>query len=235
MATGTTGRGIAMEAIRIFGLPNAISYRAHVAGIGWLPHVHSGETAGTIGQSRQMEAIQFQNVSPYSLMGRAHIQNIGWTSIINVSNGEILGTTGKSLRMEAIQLSIALPLNMLSEAVAPTSEISILRSAISRSESSQPKRHEEYLDKSVECMLSVGMAGATCAATVGFGCSIAGAYAAWACSKAVVAGSEFLKNEVIEAERERVERENLRRDIEAGRRIDPGDGATDLPKHDHIA
>jgi len=235
MATGTTGRGIAMEAIRIFGLPDTISLRAHVAGKGWLSYVGAGKTVGTTGQSRRLEAIQFKDVSPYTIMGRAHIQNKGWTKIIDLSESTVLGTTGKALQMEAIQLSIALPLDMIESLVCDASEVQVLRAVIGRSESSTAKSHREYLKKAVLCMASLGGAGAACAYTMGFGCAVAGVPAVIACAEAVTAGVKFLTNESSDAERERAERENLRRDIDAIPISGPGDGTTDLPSHGNIA
>ena len=35
-----------------------ISYKAHVAGLGWMNTVSNGDVAGTTGQSRRLEAVQ---------------------------------------------------------------------------------------------------------------------------------------------------------------------------------
>ena len=40
----------------------SVEYRAHVQGIGWQPWVRDGATAGTVGQSRRIEAIQIRLV-----------------------------------------------------------------------------------------------------------------------------------------------------------------------------
>lgn len=64
---GTTNLGMRLEAvwIRAKGIPEgkALRYRAHVQGKGWLPWQTAGTTdyggmAGTIGESRRLEAIQ---------------------------------------------------------------------------------------------------------------------------------------------------------------------------------
>ena len=69
-----------------------IYYRVHVGNIGWLDWAKNGETAGTEGYSKQIEAIQIELVkkgenSPgrttmpslkRTLGYKTHIQNIGW-------------------------------------------------------------------------------------------------------------------------------------------------------------
>src|SRR4051812_35284080 len=40
--------------------PTQLDYKAHVKDLGWLPYVGPGETAGTVGQSRQAEAFSFE-------------------------------------------------------------------------------------------------------------------------------------------------------------------------------
>jgi uncharacterized protein YjdB len=66
---GTEGQNLRMEAVRIWfvnvygGLaPYDVCYRAHVEDLGWLPTVCNGQTAGTTGQFRRMEAIV---INPY--------------------------------------------------------------------------------------------------------------------------------------------------------------------------
>jgi uncharacterized protein YjdB len=112
---GTTGLGLRMEAMQLrltgdLAAKYDISYRAHVSGIGWQPWVTNGQTAGTTGQARQVEAVQVRllrkgvntvvpkGTTTYS----AHVQNIGWMS--SVTDGAVAGTTGRSLRMEALRL-----------------------------------------------------------------------------------------------------------------------------------
>lgn len=110
IATGTVGHSLQIEAIIVYNLPTGFQYRAHVAERGWLDWVNSGEIAGTIGQSRQLEALQFRD--PLGLaanitsvvMGRAHIRYKGWQDIGSAMEPNFLGTTGQALRMEAIQL-----------------------------------------------------------------------------------------------------------------------------------
>lgn len=83
-----------------------VSYRAHVAGIGWLPTVYDLMTAGTTGQSRRMEAVQIslRNLSG-NILYRSHVAGKGWLGW--VSNGATSGTTGESRQMEAIQIKLS--------------------------------------------------------------------------------------------------------------------------------
>jgi uncharacterized protein YjdB len=62
--------------------------------------------SGTVGQARQIEAIQI-NVNPTlrkHVMYKVYLQDIGWTDWVR--NNEIAGTTGQGRRLEAIILSI---------------------------------------------------------------------------------------------------------------------------------
>ncbi|GGC89522.1 KxYKxGKxW signal peptide domain-containing protein [Enterococcus wangshanyuanii] len=116
---GTTGRKLALEAVKINladvempedakKLEGGIEYRAHVRNIGWQKYVSNGEMAGTTGKSLQMEAIQIkltgELAEKYNVEYRAHVKDIGWQKY--VSNGAVAGTTGKSLRMEAVQIRL---------------------------------------------------------------------------------------------------------------------------------
>lgn len=81
-----------------------VAYEAHVEGIGWQGVKRNGETAGTVGQSKRLEAlsVRLEN-SNAQLKMEGHIQNKGWTSLR--TNGEIIGTTGEGLRLEAVKLA----------------------------------------------------------------------------------------------------------------------------------
>ena len=75
MATGTTGHAIQMECVKVYNLPPGIEYRAHVDGLGWLDWVSSGAEAGTTGQGRNLQALQFRNngaAADFQVFGRAH-------------------------------------------------------------------------------------------------------------------------------------------------------------------
>jgi glutamyl endopeptidase len=71
---------------------------------GWLPWVSWGETAGTTGEERRLEAMHVRSLDPnYHTWVNAHIQDSGWQGW--VKDG-ISGTTGQKLRMEAFKLRI---------------------------------------------------------------------------------------------------------------------------------
>ena len=87
--------------------PPSVSYRAHVAGIGWQGSVSDGDTAGTTGQGRALEALS-GSVSWYghgssSLEVRAHVSNLGWQGWASGT----AGTTGRALAVEALQLRLS--------------------------------------------------------------------------------------------------------------------------------
>lgn len=90
-------------------------YRVHVQGLGWLPAVHDGQVAGTVGQSLRVEALKLMPPAGVTLTVNAHLQGIGWKSYPNVRRGKpsgtgsspndpIIGSVGERRRLEAIQL-----------------------------------------------------------------------------------------------------------------------------------
>lgn len=86
--------------------PLGIRYRAHVQGQGWHGWVANGQTAGTTGQGKRMEAVRIEAINPrpgMSICYRAHVQGTGWQS--TVCNGATAGTTGQGKRMEAIRIT----------------------------------------------------------------------------------------------------------------------------------
>ncbi|WP_425956319.1 hypothetical protein [Xylanimonas sp. McL0601] len=109
---GTTGRSLALEALRVrtSSLPWAggIQCRAHVQNIGWTGWVAPGATCGTTGRGLRMEAfsLQFSGSAAASLdvWYRAHVQNIGWMGW--ASNGAQSGTQGLGLRVESVQVVV---------------------------------------------------------------------------------------------------------------------------------
>ncbi|WP_198147903.1 Ig domain-containing protein [Microbacterium sp. XT11] len=63
---GTTGKGLRLEAIRIWSscAGASIKYQVHVQNRGWMSTKTSGETAGTVGQSLRIEAIRVEMSLP---------------------------------------------------------------------------------------------------------------------------------------------------------------------------
>ena len=87
-----------------------ISYRAHVAGIGWQASVEDGATAGTTGRSLALEALRVSlSGSDYSdgssVQVDAHVSGIGWQGWDSPSPSEG-GTTGQSRAVEAVRLRL---------------------------------------------------------------------------------------------------------------------------------
>jgi uncharacterized protein YjdB len=128
---GTVGQALRLEAIRM-SLPSELAanydiyYRAYVQGAGWLDWTSNGGTAGSSGYAARLEALEVRIVakdgsgaaapatgsqaylSP-AIVGKSHVQNIGWTSVTSPmkSTSLTLGTTGRALRLEAFTLSCA--------------------------------------------------------------------------------------------------------------------------------
>jgi beta-N-acetylglucosaminidase len=85
----------------------SVNYSTHVQDYGWLEPVSDGETSGTEGQAKRMEAIKISlDNAPYSggISYKTHVQEYGWLN--NVSDGALSGTSGESKRLEAIQINL---------------------------------------------------------------------------------------------------------------------------------
>lgn len=79
-----------------------IKYRGHIENEGWNDFKKDGETCGTTGQSKRLEAIQID--SNMEIYAKAHIQDIGWVDYGKISKDTVIGTTGESKRLEALCL-----------------------------------------------------------------------------------------------------------------------------------
>ena len=118
---GTTGLSKRAEAIQVVvvekgedppgdtdepSVLNNVTYKAHVQTYGWTSWSDSGETAGTTGESKRLEAVQIkltgEMAEHYDVYYRVHVQGYGWLDW--ACNGETAGTTGLSRRVEAIQI-----------------------------------------------------------------------------------------------------------------------------------
>lgn len=121
MTAGTTGRAKRVEALKINlllqdGSPlgnDSISVQSHISGIGWESQpVGNGQTSGTVGQSRAIEAIKLSLSGglsdSYDIWYRVHSANVGWLGW--ASNGEPAGTQGYACQIEAVQIKV-LPKN----------------------------------------------------------------------------------------------------------------------------
>ena len=116
---GTTGQNKKIEAVEVkiekhkclgneeVSQDSKIEYSAHLSNIGWTGKGGSGETIGTTGEARKVEAVKInlKDIEDENIQYRTHVENIGWQDW--VQDGEIAGTSGKGLRVEAIQLKIS--------------------------------------------------------------------------------------------------------------------------------
>ena len=83
---------------------NKIEYKAMVQDVGWQPVKSDGQTAGTTGQKKRLEALWIKYTGKGKLTFSSHIQNIGWTT--DRTSGEITGTVDMAYRMEAIRIKL---------------------------------------------------------------------------------------------------------------------------------
>jgi uncharacterized protein YjdB len=84
-----------------------LAYSVHCQDIGWMSEVYDGETAGTSGQGKRLEAIKISVGNADTSGGityRTHVQDHGWMDW--VSDGEMSGTSGEGRRLEAIQIKL---------------------------------------------------------------------------------------------------------------------------------
>lgn len=83
-----------------------VGYQAHVQTYGWQGTVFDGNTCGTTGQAKRLEAIAIKNTSSISgdIVYRVHGQTYGWQNWRK--NGVIAGSTGQGKRLEAIQIRL---------------------------------------------------------------------------------------------------------------------------------
>lgn len=77
-------------------------YRSHIEGYGWQDWKVNGETSGTTGESRRLEAIQID--SPFDIEASAHLEGIGWVDYGKITKDTIIGTVGESRRLECLKL-----------------------------------------------------------------------------------------------------------------------------------
>ena len=84
-----------------------VSYSVHAQTYGWMSECKDGQTSGTSGEAKRLEALKVRLRNPSvdgSIRYRTHIQTYGWLDW--VENGQMSGTSGESKRMEAIQIEL---------------------------------------------------------------------------------------------------------------------------------
>lgn len=109
---GTTGRSLAVEALRVRLsdiTQGGIRYTAHVAEIGWLDYwAQNGAEAGTTDRGLPVQALKIEltgNLANlYDVYYRVHVSNIGWMTWAR--NGEPAGTTGWGYAVEAFEIRL---------------------------------------------------------------------------------------------------------------------------------
>lgn len=119
---GTAGYSYRLEAIQIILVEKGanapgktdvafiqryLNYQTHVQNFGWQNQQYDGDIAGTISESKRLEAIKINLCNPEykgDIEYRTHIQGIGWQDW--KSNGSLSGTNGQSRRLEAIDIRL---------------------------------------------------------------------------------------------------------------------------------
>ncbi len=121
---GTQGYGYRLEAIQIqlvkkggnapgstsnsfVKKPLTVGYSTHAQDYGWQTERYNGETNGTIGKSKRLEALKislYQKECSGNIEYSTHVQGYGWQNW--KKNGEISGTIGESKRLEAVQIRL---------------------------------------------------------------------------------------------------------------------------------
>ena len=80
----------------------SIQYRVQVQDHAWMSWVNEGEMAGTVGESKRVEAIGITSEGlkekGYQLQYRVQVQDIGWMPWVN--DGEVAGTRYQSKNLE---------------------------------------------------------------------------------------------------------------------------------------
>jgi len=112
MSTGVSGTDKDIEAlgIKMVNPPasGSILYSAHVAGQGWQGYVKDDEVAGTIGQSRPMQAVRItlsgDLYSQYDVWYRGFVEGMGWLDWTN--NNSPAGSVGASKSLQALEVRL---------------------------------------------------------------------------------------------------------------------------------
>lgn len=79
-----------------------LKYKGHCQSLGWCNDVYDGQTCGTVGFGKRLEAINIDAPDDVNLKIKAHIQRKGWQKY--EGNNITIGTTGEGLRLEAFEI-----------------------------------------------------------------------------------------------------------------------------------
>ncbi len=110
--TAGTERGFAIEAFLLSmadtGHSGGLEYRSHISDIGWEVWKGDSEISGTIGETRQVQAIQMHLVGDianyYDIIYRTYGFEIGWMNW--AFNGITSGSEGLNIPIQAIQVRL---------------------------------------------------------------------------------------------------------------------------------
>ena len=108
---GTTGKSLALEALRVQVLgtgTSSVQISAHIANVGWQDYAEGASYAGTVGKSTAIQAVKLRlngdMASDYDIYYRVHASNVGWLGW--AKNDEEAGTTGFGNAVEAIEIKL---------------------------------------------------------------------------------------------------------------------------------
>lgn len=93
-------------------------YRSHVQDLGWLDAVRDGQTAGTVGFGKRLEAFKITPPEGWTLWAKVHVANVGWVTYDGITRGKssgegssandpIIGTVGKGSAIECVMLGVS--------------------------------------------------------------------------------------------------------------------------------
>lgn len=86
----------------------SLTYKAHTQNHGWLDFKNESQTAGIVGNSLRLEALQIvmnSTISGAKIKATGHVSMLGWQPSVEGTNVTI-GTTGRSLALEAVKLEL---------------------------------------------------------------------------------------------------------------------------------
>ena len=87
-----------------------LCYQAHAQDVGWCDPVRDGQTAGTVGYGKRLEALRFTAIpAGWAITAKAHVQNHGWVDYGTVTPDTIIGSVGKSQAIEMLILDAKAP------------------------------------------------------------------------------------------------------------------------------
>ncbi|WP_027108679.1 glucosaminidase domain-containing protein [Lacticigenium naphthae] len=83
-----------------------LNYQSHVQRVGDQKNVQDGQLSGTVGESRRIEAIQFniKGIPELGIQYAGFVESQGWTDWMG--NGTWIGTKGKNQRIESVKMKL---------------------------------------------------------------------------------------------------------------------------------